>query len=359
MLQRFLLLCCLLTLAGCGANTAQPTATSLPATATPPPTTFAQTTPSPVLTANPALRGSIVIDGSSTVFPITEAIARDFALIAPNVQVQLGVSGTGGGFKKFCAGETAISDASRPIKQSEAAECAANQIDFVEIPVAFDGLSLVTNPNNTWLECITLAELNTLWQPAATKSITSWQMVRSTWPTTTVQLYGAGQDSGTFDYFTSAIVGTEGSSRSDVISSEDDYLIAQDIAGNPNGLGYFGYAYYREYQDRLKLVAIDAGNGCVLPSEQTIADGSYQPLSRPIFIYVRADALDRAEVAAFVDFYLSDLPRVVAAVKYVPLPSRAYQFAQERVQQRKLGSMFEGGSQIGVSIERLLELEGE
>jgi len=356
-LQRFFLLCCLVTLAGCGVTTAQPTATSLPATATPAPTTLAQTTPA--VTANPALRGTIVIDGSSTVFPITEAVAREFALTAPNVQVQLGVSGTGGGFKKFCAGETVISDASRPIKQSEAAECAANQIDFVEIPVAFDGLSLVANPSNTWLECMTVAELNTLWQPDATNIITNWRMLRPIWPTSTLQLYGAGQDSGTFDYFTSAIVGTEGSSRSDVISSEDDYLIAQDIAGDPNALGYFGYAYYREYQERLKLIAVDAGNGCVLPSEQTIADGSYQPLSRPIFIYVRADALDRAEVAAFVDFYLSDLARVVADVKYVPLPARAYQFAQERVQQRKLGSLFEGGSQIGVSIERLLELEGQ
>ena len=358
----------LMLLVGCGAVT--PSTMPLAATAIPPTaTTRTAAAPSQEIAAplrqtfdstrTATLSGTIVIDGSSTVFPISDVVAREFATVAPAVQIQLGVSGTGGGFKKFCAGETDLSAASRPIKQSEKDACRAQNIRFVEIPVAFDGLSVVVHQANTWVTCVTVAELKHLWEPAATNTITTWQQLRPEWPASPVQLYGAGADSGTFDYFTSAIVGSEGASRTDYIGSEDDYLLAQDIASDPNALGYFGYAYYREYRDRLKLVAIDGGDGCILPSESTIADGTYQPLSRPIFIYVRADALDRPAVASFVEFYLTDLARVVQSVQYVPLPPRAYQLAAERVRERKLGSVFSGGSQVNVSIEELLKLEGK
>ena len=355
-------------IAGCGSPDTQ----RVPAAATqsiPAPTAVAtQRVPDPASGSRPTLdparaaelAGTITIDGSSTVFPITEAVAAEFRAAAPGVAIQLGVSGTGGGFKKFCAGEIEIAEASRPIKLSEEDACAASAISYIEIPVAFDGISVVVHRDNTWADCMTSAELRRLWEPAATGVITSWQQLRPEWPDLPIQLYGAGADSGTFDYFTSAIVGSEGASRSDYTGSEDDYLLAQDIAGNPGALGFFGYAYYREYQDRLRLVAVDAGDGaCVTPSEDTIASGAYQPLSRPIFVYVRPDALDRPEVAAFLEFYLADLARLVRQVRYVPLPPRAYELAAGRLSQRKLGSIFGGGSQIGVSIERLLELEGK
>jgi len=328
--------------------TAQPAAPAGAATIPPRPT--------PDSSRTAALTGTVVIDGSSTVFPITEIVVREFTVAAPSVQIQLGVSGTGGGFKKFCAGETDLSAASRPIKQSEQADCLAQGIRFVEVPVAFDGLSVVVHQSNTWVACLTVAELKQLWEP--TSPITTWQQLRPEWPASPIQLYGAGADSGTFDYFTSAIVGSEGESRTDYIGSEDDYLLAQDIAADPRALGYFGYAYYREYQDRLKLVAVDGGNGCVAPSETAIAAGTYQPLARPIFLYVRVDALDRPEVAAFMDFYLADLARVVDSVHYVPLPPRAYVLASERVRARTLGSVFSGGSHVNVSLEQLLSLEG-
>jgi phosphate transport system substrate-binding protein len=303
------------------------------------------------------LRGTIVVDGSSTVFPITEAAAIAFNEVAPDIRVQLGVSGTGGGFAKFCAGETDLSDASRPIKDEEAELCAENGIEFVEVPVAFDGISIVVHPENDWASCLTVPELQRLWEPDS--AITNWSQVRAELPDRPIQLYAPGRDSGTFDYFTSAIVGEEGVSTDNFIGSEDDYLIAQDVVGDPNGLGFFGYAYYAELQDRLGIVAIDAGDGCVEPNETSIADGTYQPLSRPIFIYVRSDALDRPEVAAFIDFYLANAARFVNQVRYVPLPTRAYELAQRRIEQRIRGSVFDGGSQVGVSIEELLEIEDQ
>jgi phosphate transport system substrate-binding protein len=304
------------------------------------------------------LTGTIVIDGSSTVFPITEAAALEFAGLAPDAQIQLGVSGTGGGFQKFCAGETLISDASRPIKESEAAICAAAGIEFIELPVAFDGLSVVVHRDNDWASCLTVDELKQMWEPTAEGQIVNWSQLRAEWPDRPLALYGAGRDSGTFDYFTQAIVGEEGTARGDFTASEDDYLLAQDIAGNPEGLGFFGYAYYSEYQDQLNLVAIDAGSGCVAPNNETISSGAYQPLSRPIFIYVRSDALDQPTVAAFVEYYLVNAARLVTEVRYTPLPSRVYELAVARVDQRIVGSVFSGGSQVGVSIEELLELEG-
>ncbi|MGQ9611473.1 PstS family phosphate ABC transporter substrate-binding protein [Chloroflexus sp.] len=347
-----------LLLVACGAGlspTAQPEATPFP------------TSEVPLLSPTAALRlpdtdlsrlaGEIKIDGSSTVFPITERVAVAFGDLAPDVTIRLGVSGTGGGFTRFCAGETDISNASRPIKQKEIDACAASGITFIELPVAFDGLSVVVHPQNTWVDCLTVAELNLMWAPEATNRITRWNQIRAEWPAEPLYLYGAGVDSGTYDYFTSAIVGAEGVSRSDYTASEDDYLLAQDVAADRLGLGFFGYAYYAEYADQLRAVAIDNGQGCVAPTVETIVDGSYQPLSRPIFIYVRADSLNRPEIAAFVRFYVQNGAMFAEQALYVPLPETVYQLALQRVERRITGSVFSGGSQVGLSIEQLLQLE--
>ncbi len=303
------------------------------------------------------LTGSILIDGSSTVFPISEAVAEEFRLEYPNVRVSVGISGTGGGFKKFCNGEIDITDASRPIKDVEEEICAQNGIEFVELPVAFDGLTVVVNPENDWATCMTVEDLKTIWEPAAQGTITKWNQVRPEWPDAPLSLYGPGTDSGTFDYFTSAIVGEEGASRGDYTASEDDNVLVQGVSNDKYALGYFGFAYYAENQDKLKAVAIDGGNGCVLPSKETINNGTYQPLSRPVFIYVRKDALDRPEVEAFVNFYLENAGALATEVGYVALPDRAYELAKERVAKRITGSVFSGGSQVGVSIEELLKIE--
>jgi phosphate transport system substrate-binding protein len=299
-----------------------------------------------------------VIDGSSTVFPITEAASIAFRSYAPNVEIRLGVSGTGGGFKKFCAGETVISDASRPITQAEAEACAKANITYIELPIAFDGITVMVHPENTWATCIAVSELKALWEPAAQGKVSRWSQVRATWPDTPISLYGAGTDSGTYDYFTQAIVGTAKSSRKDYTASEDDYLLAQDLAADPSGLGFFGYAYYVEYKGQLRDVAIDNGSGCVAPSQETIADGSYQPLARPIFLYVRADALARPELRAFVAFYLANGPGLVREARYIPLPDRAYPLIARRAERRTTGSVFSGGSQVGVSIEEIIQREG-
>lgn len=364
------LLC--LVLAACG-QTAAPASTavstSLPPTsaATAPAAAAATSQPQPTAASTPpfittiaishTLRGTIAIDGSSTVFPITEAAGQAFNAVAPEVRVQLGVSGTSSGFKKFCEGETSISDASRPIKQSEIEACRKNGIAFIELPIAFDGLSVVVHPQNTWASCMTVAELKKLWEPAAQGQITRWSQIRSGWPDLPIALYGAGTDSGTFDYFTSAIVGQEDASRSDYTASEDDYVLAQNVAADPHGLGYFGYAYYREYQDRLKIVAIDSGSGCVEPNEQTITEARYQPLSRPLFLYIHASSLDRPEFHAFVTFYLQNVALFVRDVNYIPLPENVSALVQKRFQQRRLDSVFSGTSQVNLSIERLLLLE--
>lgn len=305
------------------------------------------------------LAGTIMIDGSSTVFPITEAASIAFHTYAQQVKIHLGVSGTSGGFKKFCTGETVISDASRPISAAEADLCAQAGITYVELPIAFDGISVVVHPNNTWATCITTAELKALWEPAADGVIARWSQVRADWPATPIHLYGAGGDSGTYDYFTYAIGGQEGVSRTDYTASEDDYLLAQDLTADQSGLGFFGYAYYVEYKDQLRALAIDNGAGCVAPTETTIADSSYQPLSRPIFVYVQANALDRPEIRAFIDFYLANGPTLVHAAHYVPLPDRAYTLVAQRAAQRVTGSAFSGGLEVGVSIEQILQIEEE
>ncbi len=345
----------LLLVACSGSTAAPPSPTPPPISATPQPSpTAALVMPNADLAA---LSGEIKIDGSSTVFPITEQVAVAFNNAAPQVTIRLGVSGTGGGFARFCNGETDISNASRPIKQREMETCTANGIEFIELPVAFDGLSVVVHPQNDWAQCLTVAELKRIWEPAAEGLITRWNQIRPEWPDEPLHLYGAGVDSGTYDYFTSAIVGQEGVSRSDFTASEDDYLLAQDVSADRFGLGFFGYAYYVEYAGQLRAVAIDNGAGCIGPSEATITDSSYQPLSRPIFIYVRADAIKRPEVRAFIDTYLRNGTLFASKALYVPLPEKAYELALRRVERQRTGSMFSGGSQVGLSIEQLLQLE--
>jgi phosphate transport system substrate-binding protein len=303
------------------------------------------------------LSGTVRIDGSSTVFPITEAVAEEFQKAARNTRVTVGISGTGGGFQKFCNGETDISDASRPISAREIAACREKGIEWIELPVAFDGLSLVVSPRNTFVSCMTVGELKRMWQPAAQGTITRWSQIRSDWPDRPFRLYGAGTDSGTFDYFTDAINGKEKDSRGDYTASEDDNVLVQGVANDPDALGYFGYAYFVENKDKLKLVAIDAekGGGCVTPSEETIAGGSYQPLSRPIFIYAKLSALERPEVAEFVRFYLNpqNARKLIKEVGYIPFPDQYYRQGLERLQAKQTGTVFVGRSSQGVRLDDL------
>jgi phosphate transport system substrate-binding protein len=270
------------------------------------------------------LQGEIKIDGSSTVYPITEAIAEEFLAEQPDVKVTVGVSGTGGGFNKFVRGEIDINNASRPIKDQEAAACRENNIDFVELRVAYDGLVVVVNKENTWLKDITVAELKKIWEPGAQEKITRWNQVNLEWPDAEFHLYGPGIASGTYDYFTEAVVGKSGSSRGDYTASEDDNVLVQGIAGDNNGLGFFGLAYYEENKDKLKLVGVKTENGVVLPSVETVKNGTYKPLSRPVFIYVTSTSAQRPEVESFVDFYLDNATALVQDVGYIPLTDAEY-----------------------------------
>jgi phosphate transport system substrate-binding protein len=279
-----------------------------------------------------ALSGTISIDGSSTVYPITEAIAEEFRTAAPEVKVTIGVSGTGGGFKKFGRGETAISNASRSIKEAEAADCKTNGIEYVELSVAYDGLAVVVNPENNWATSLTTAELKTIWAPEAQEKITNWKQVRSGFPDAKLSLLGPGTASGTFDYFTEAIVGKSGSSRGDYMPSEDDHVLVQGVSGDKNALGFFGFAYYLENKDKLKLVGIDAGKGAVLPSIETVKDGTYSPLARPIFIYVSSKAVKDPTVVKFVEFYLENAGSVVGDVGYIPLATEEYEKQKAKFQ---------------------------
>jgi phosphate transport system substrate-binding protein len=270
-------------------------------------------------TAGDGMSGSIAVDGSSTVFPITQALAEEFSAAEPGVRVSVGTSGTGGGFEKFCAGETAISDASRPIDaEEEAPICAENGVEYAELQVAIDGLSVVVNPANDFASCLSVEELAAIWKPES--QLDNWSEVRQGFPDQPLTLYGPGTDSGTFDYFTDEIVGDEGASRSDYTASEDDNVLVQGVAGDPNGLGYFGYAYYEQNQDKLRVVSVDSGSGCVAPTRETIESGEYSPLSRPLYIYVSREAAGRPEVAAFVDFYLGTVNELVSEVGYIPVP---------------------------------------
>jgi phosphate transport system substrate-binding protein len=300
----------------------------------------------------------IAVDGSSTVFPITEAMAEEFQKANKGLKVTVGIGGTGGGFKKFCRGETDISNASRPIKDSERADCKKTGVEFVELPIALDALAVMVNPKNDWVSYLTVAELKKMWEPQAQGKVTSWKQIRDSFPDKPLRLYGAGVDSGTYDYFTLATVGKEHSSRGDFTASEDDNVLVQGINGDINALGFFGLAYYLENKDKLKAVAIktDDKAKAVLPSVEAAKDGTYQPLSRPIFIYVSKKSVDsKPEVAKFVEFYLDNknAQKLVKEVGYVPLPEKAYEVFMQRFKERKLGTAFHG-SKIGVSVEDLL-----
>jgi phosphate transport system substrate-binding protein len=310
-------------------------------------------------TASIAAPDKIVkIDGSSTVFPITEAVAEDFQKAMKGaVKVTVGISGTGGGFKKFCRGEIDIVDASRPILEKEMADCKAAAVQYVEMPVAFDALTVVVNPKNNWSNIITVAELKKMWEPAAQAKVTRWNQINPAWPDEPIKLYGAGADSGTFDYFTEAIVGKAKSSRGDFTASEDDNVLVQGVASDKNGLGFFGFAYYVENQKKLKAVAIDAGKGAIIPSAKTVEDGTYQPLSRPIFIYVNVKSAEKPEVREFVEFYMKNAVALVKEVKFFSLPAQAYTTNLEHLNKKKVGTVFGGKPEVGLRIEEVLKRE--
>lgn len=278
-----------------------------------------------------ALTGEIKVDGSSTVYPITEAIAEEFRTSQPAVRVTVGVSGTGGGFKKFGRGEIDINNASRPIKEKEAEICKESNISYLDLKVAFDGLAVIVNKENTWIESITVEELKKLWEPAAQGKITKWNQIRKEWPNEEIHLYGPGVASGTYDYFTEVVVGESGSSRGDYTASEDDNVLVQGIMGDKNAIGFFGYAYFVENSTNLKLVGVDNGKGAVLPSEETIRTGTYAPLARPVFVYVTSTAAKRPEVAAFLTYYLENAGTIVSEVGYVPLPAEDYKESLKRL----------------------------
>lgn len=293
---------------------------------------------------------TIQVDGSSTVFPLSEAVAEAFTASATGAaRVTVGESGTGGGFRKFCRGETQVQGASRPISTEEMQACAAAGVAYVELPIALDGISVVVHPENP-VSGVTMAELRRMWGPAAERTITTWRQVNSAWPSTTLQLFGPGTASGTFDYFTQAVMGREGASRTDYTPSEDDNVVVQGVAGNPGGVGYFGYAYYEQNQQRLKALTVDG----VAPNPSTIADGSY-PLARPIFVYFNAEALRRPQVQRFAQYYVANAGRLAQQVGYVALPEAAQARLAERVRERTTGTAFGGRQEVGVNIAEALE----
>ncbi len=305
----------------------------------------------------------VKIDGSSTVYPITEAVAEEFQIAnRGKVRVTVGISGTGGGFKKFCRGDTDISNASRPIKKKEMEMCKRNGVKYIEIPIAFDAISVVVNRRNNWVDCLTVKDLKKMWSPEAQGKIKRWNQVRREWPDKPLKLCGPGVDSGTFDYFTKAVNGKEGASRGDYLASEDDNVLVQFVSRERNALCYFGLAYYMENKNMLKAVAIKnpKTGKCVKPSPETVMKGDYAPLSRPVFIYVNAEKLKkRKELRDFVEFYIKIAPQIAEEVGYVPLPEKAYKLALERVKKLKTGTAFAGGSEVGMSIEELLKAETE
>jgi phosphate transport system substrate-binding protein len=302
----------------------------------------------------------VKVDGSSTVYPITEGVAEEFQKMKKGaIKVTVGISGTGGGFKKFCRGETDIQDASRPITAKEMEDCAKAGVKYYEIPVAFDALTVVVNPKNQ-IKQLTVAELKTMWEPAAQGKISKWNQVNPAFPDAPLKLFGAGADSGTFEYFTEAATGKAKSSRGDYTASEDDNVLVQGVARDVNAIGYFGYAYYAENKDKLKAMPIvNAAGKAIEPSEASVIDGSYNPMSRPIFIYVSDSAYKRAEVKEFVAYYLKEGATFAKEVKYVPLPAKAYETSAEHLKKGKLGTAFGGKNEIGIKIEDLLAREAK
>ncbi len=308
------------------------------------------------LAAQSAIAQLVKIDGSSTVFPVTEAVAEDFQKSKKGaIKVTVGISGTGGGFKKFCRGEIDISNASRPILKSEIEECRKAGIEFIELPVAFDALTVVINPKNSFIKQLTVAELKKMWEPAAQGKVMTWNQVNPAWPNQPLKLFGAGADSGTFDYFTEAINGKSKASRGDFTASEDDNVLVQGVSRDVNALGFFGFAYYAENKDKLKSVPIVEKDGkpAVAPSEASVLDGSYQPLARPIFIYVNSKALAKPEVKEFANYYIAHAAKLSKEVKYVPLPDRIYKAGMARLNKMEKGTVFAGRADVGVMIDEL------
>ena len=307
------------------------------------------------------LTGEIRIDGSSTVFPLSEAVAEEFRGSEPDVRVTVGESGTGGGFKKFSRGEIDINNASRPITAEEIELCKQGGIEFIEIPVAYDGLAVVVSKENDFVDYLTVEELKRIWEPAAQGKLKTWNQVRASFPNQPINLYGAGTASGTYDYFTEAIVGKAKSSRGDYNASEDDNVLVKGVSTDKNGLGYFGLCYYENNADKLKLVPIDDkneenGEGGIIPSQETVSNGTYQPLSRPEFIYVNAKSADRPEVKAFIRFYLENAAPLAKEIGYVPLQPEAYELALKRMEEKITGTVFgDGRKTIGVSMTDLLK----
>ena len=304
---------------------------------------------------------TVKVDGSSTVFPITEAVAEEFQKAKKGaVRVTVGISGTGGGFKKFCRGETDVSDASRPITKKEMEACKEKGIQYIELPVAYDALTVVINPKNTWIKSLDVAELKKMWEPAAQGKITKWNQVNPAWPDAPLKLFGPGADSGTFDYFTDAVNGKEKASRGDFTASEDDNVLVQGVSRDVNAIGYFGMAYYEENKDKLRAAPITwKGGKPVAPTMDTVINGTYQPLSRPIFIYVNVKSLDKPEVREFIEYYNKNAPKLVREVKYVPLPAKAYAHNLDQIKNRKVGTKFGGANKIGLTIEELMKMEAK
>lgn len=310
-----------------------------------------------ISTAANAAEKIIKVDGSSTVYPITEAVAEEFQN-AKKVKVTVGISGTGGGFKKFCRGETDVSNASRPILKKEMDDCKAAGVQFIELPVAYDALTVVVSPKNNWVKSLTVEELNKMWAPAAQTNVKSWNQINPNYPDRPLKLFGPGADSGTFDYFTEAIVGKAKSSRGDYTASEDDNVLVSGVSGDAGALGYFGYAYYDENKDKLKAVPISskAGAPAVLPSAASVQDASYQPLSRPLFIYVNLNsATSKPEVKAFIDYYLANAAQLTKEVKFVALPANEYAAVTAHWKSLKPGTGFDGTPEVGIKIEELLK----
>jgi phosphate transport system substrate-binding protein len=306
----------------------------------------------------------ITVDGSSTVFPVSEAVAEEFQKEYPGTQVTVGLSGTGGGFQKFCRGETAISNASRPISAAEIDACQKTGVSYIELPIAYDGLAVVVNPKNTWATSITVAELTTLWSPDAQGKVLRWNQVRADWPNQEIHLFGAGVDSGTFDYFTEVINGKAKVSRGDYTSSEDDNILVQGVAGDQYALGFMGLAYYEENKDKLKLLSVDDGNpdngaGPILPSPESVRNGTYRPLSRPVFIYVSSAALARPEIEQFVQYYVTSAAPLIREVGYVPLIDSEQQLVQERFTARTTGTMFDSEAPPNPKLSLELRLKGQ